>query len=1297
MSKGVSITLPLGSDAHFFEESIHPSTIKASLSSADPSSSSSTPVLVKGLKWLLAMMSKGRDLSDFFPAVVKLVGAQSLEARKMVYMFLVHYADHDDTCRELALLSINSFQRGLADSEQLIRALALRVMSSIRVSDILQIQILAVQKCSKDPSPYVRKCAANALSKLHSQCSSTEQTLLKDLLKDMLTEDGSTMVLTSAIIAFWELYPEEYEMLHGSYRKLCHLLTDMDEWGQVIAIECLAYYCRKSFRKPQGGSGELIDKERRIERSKNPDDFGIENGVKAGIEYLGSEKEKRNKSISNSPGGNGIPPKVKRRVVRKAFYSDEEDESSEEEVYASAFGGQPLTLAAALRERQVMENSPMNNLTQTIGDKNVGDDEDESLDPDHRLLLRSSLPLLKSRNSAVVLAVCSLHYYCGVSSIKIRTALGKALVRIHRDRREIQYVVLTSIKELVGECPSAFTPFLADFFVKAMDPSFTRMIKLEILTHLALEPKSINDILHELQTYVRHDDKEFVCSSIKAIGRIAEISRTVFQRVHKDQQLARTESDTIILNCLNGLTAMTRCSRNEKVIGECVITMTFLLGQFADLSIRDPNNVKTNAIRRLLFLVTRSLLYIAGDINEEAEEDTDGEENDWFGASEKNIICLPIGAIANALWLLGEWFTSSHLAYIFPLDVQQKKNMNREILHLLAKSFPEFEPLIKLHSLHYSSKMLLTGDTSISSICSHILAQGRLDVNPDIRDRARFESSLLSLIAPTFIGDFDATNSKPNSTLLTPNEAKASLLSPKLPSTLLPLHQAEEDIKEEKFRFGTLSSLLHHRAGKAYLALPLWAQSDSDKSLRDPPTTQEDSPEKNEQSFYDDENNEFSSDESSEDESTSDSDASYDSSSEETDDDTGDEDSSVDSSSDDDSDEDESSEDRDIDVMQHSNGKERNLNFPAPLTKSIVDESSEEDTSSNDDTEDSSDSSEDEQNSITQSSSLTTSNTLLPMELNGFSKSPSSLRTPSKKVMTSNNDLSEFMSGKQESLLPISPNKSGSSTTINKITDDLSGLVMAPLVVNTEDEPTADMNTDSGHWFRLIRPELAGGLSLDARYVRGSTRKRELNVAGLTIDENVLLLQLKFENKRKDFMSLRRIKLIQRTSSTLRRAILPLEISALNKNQSSSTFLILVFSPSSSPSSLSARFDVKSDKGTTAIDIRPPLSEMLGSLRLNESEFDAILGKMSAPHQKITLAFDWKSTFDSEVVAKYCNLTIVDTNTKAISKFVASLPHTNESICILIEKSSTGIITIYCDNAIASNAVMEAIKEAVAS
>lgn len=137
------------SDAQFWEETISPSTIRNELSASDPSNPNSTPTLLKGMKWLLASISKGRDVSDFYPHVVKLVGATNMEVRKMVYMYLVQYADHNATTRELSLLSINSFQRGLADHEQLIRALALRVLSSIRIPDILQIQILGVQKCAK--------------------------------------------------------------------------------------------------------------------------------------------------------------------------------------------------------------------------------------------------------------------------------------------------------------------------------------------------------------------------------------------------------------------------------------------------------------------------------------------------------------------------------------------------------------------------------------------------------------------------------------------------------------------------------------------------------------------------------------------------------------------------------------------------------------------------------------------------------------------------------------------------------------------------------------------------------------------------------------------------------------------------------------------------------------------------------------------------------------------------------------------------------------------------------------------
>lgn len=73
---------------------------------------------LKGMKWLLAMVSKGRDVSEFFSDVVKNMAVRSVEVKKMVYIYLVHYADNDSQCRELALLSINSFQNDLRGSNQ---------------------------------------------------------------------------------------------------------------------------------------------------------------------------------------------------------------------------------------------------------------------------------------------------------------------------------------------------------------------------------------------------------------------------------------------------------------------------------------------------------------------------------------------------------------------------------------------------------------------------------------------------------------------------------------------------------------------------------------------------------------------------------------------------------------------------------------------------------------------------------------------------------------------------------------------------------------------------------------------------------------------------------------------------------------------------------------------------------------------------------------------------------------------------------------------------------------------------
>lgn len=77
---------------------------------------------------------------------------------------MVRYAEE---LPDIALLSISSFQKGLKDPNQLIRASALRVLSSIRVDVIIPIVQIAVNQAAVDMSPYVRKCAAHALPKLY--------------------------------------------------------------------------------------------------------------------------------------------------------------------------------------------------------------------------------------------------------------------------------------------------------------------------------------------------------------------------------------------------------------------------------------------------------------------------------------------------------------------------------------------------------------------------------------------------------------------------------------------------------------------------------------------------------------------------------------------------------------------------------------------------------------------------------------------------------------------------------------------------------------------------------------------------------------------------------------------------------------------------------------------------------------------------------------------------------------------------------------------------------------------------
>ncbi|GAM24904.1 hypothetical protein SAMD00019534_080790 [Acytostelium subglobosum LB1] len=380
------------------------------------------------MKKLIAMLSKGRDVSEVFPQVVKNVIANNLELKKLVYMYLVHYAESE---HDSALLAINTFQKSLSDKSQVIRASALRVMSSIRVVDIIQVIVLAIEKCVKDSSPYVRKAAAFAIAKVH-KLDSDKQEELANLIETLLN-DNSTMVLGAAMMAFSEVCPDRHDLLHQHYRKICQLLADFDEWSQVVTINVLTKYARTQFRCPDASIND-----------KN----------------------------------------VKQFKKKTSFYSDDEDDENAVDV-----------------------------------PKKVVDAYDtEEIDLDHRLLLKSCLPLLQSRSNAVVMAVSSLYFY--IAPVIEAQKVGKSLVRLLRSSPEVQYIVLSNISTMVTMRPNMFEPYLSEFFINSSDPEYSIKLKLEILTRLATG-ENISKILKEFKEYVKNEDKKFAAETIRAIGRCA--------------------------------------------------------------------------------------------------------------------------------------------------------------------------------------------------------------------------------------------------------------------------------------------------------------------------------------------------------------------------------------------------------------------------------------------------------------------------------------------------------------------------------------------------------------------------------------------------------------------------------------------------------------------------------------------------------------------------------------------------------------------------------------------------------
>ncbi len=486
-------------------------------------------------------MSTGRDVSTFFAAVVMNLAQDSFEVKVLVYIYLVRTAEQK---ADEALLSINSFQKDLAHPNPRVRALALRVMSSIRVDVIVPVVILAVRKCAVDVSPYVRKAAAHAIPKVF-RLDKTRQHELVEIIETML-RDAAPFVLSSAVAAFQEVCPDRVDLIHRHFRKICRMLVDMDEWGQILMANLLVRYARAQFTKP-----DAYDRELTVDAVARGNDGGGRTLALALPGESGGAFEKQ----SANPLGNTA-----------GFYSDSEDSGSDDS--GSDDAGAETGAGAKKTGGKAPKKAPAASAAAAAAAAG-----ESYLDDDHRLLLRCSRPLLQSQNAGVVMAVGALHFYLAPVADLPKTL--RALVFAMRCKPESQHVMLKNICTMVAAQPSLFQTHFNAFFVHPADPNDVRALKLEILTHVCTA-ENAPSLLRELQAYLRSGNDEFVALTVRAVGRCAAIM----------PQIASV--------CVRSLLELS-LHPSEKVAGEAVVVIRALVQ-------RDPKehlHVVMRLIRRM--------------------------------------------------------------------------------------------------------------------------------------------------------------------------------------------------------------------------------------------------------------------------------------------------------------------------------------------------------------------------------------------------------------------------------------------------------------------------------------------------------------------------------------------------------------------------------------------------------------------------------------------------------------------------------------------------------------------------
>lgn len=180
------------------------------------------------------------ELASLMNEIIYLLSLNDYEIRRLCSHYIIHYATYNPADASNAL---DFYRRFCHDKDPLLRALAIKTVSSIPLKDFIQLAIEMVQPLLYDTNPHVRTASAFAVARLfHEDLNKVVASGLIEDLNALLYDDNQNVVSNALAALDSVTKSSSNHALNINKKHLILLISGIgtaNEWKQVYLLNAL--------------------------------------------------------------------------------------------------------------------------------------------------------------------------------------------------------------------------------------------------------------------------------------------------------------------------------------------------------------------------------------------------------------------------------------------------------------------------------------------------------------------------------------------------------------------------------------------------------------------------------------------------------------------------------------------------------------------------------------------------------------------------------------------------------------------------------------------------------------------------------------------------------------------------------------------------------------------------------------------------------------------------------------------------------------------------------------------------